>query len=139
MHRRPLGRGRLLAAVAAIVILVGCVLPWWQIGGGTGLPTMTGNAFEGGGIVVVFAALGTIALVTLPYATDRPVAIDRVLSYVGLVALGWIGLVLRVIDLASVNVQAMFPDRGPGLWLTAAGLILLARATYEIAREPRYR
>ena len=139
MHRRPLGRGRLLAAVAAIIIVVGCVLPWWQIGGGTGLPPMTGNAFEGGGIVVVFAALGTIALVTLPYATDRPVAIDRVLSYVGLVALGWIGLVLRVIDLATVNVQAMLPDRGPGLWLTVAGLILLARATYDIAREPRYR
>ncbi len=34
MHRRPLGRGRTLAAVAGVLLVVGCVLPWWKIGGG---------------------------------------------------------------------------------------------------------
>ena len=65
--------------------------------------------------------------------------IDRALSYAALVAVGWIGLVIRIVDLASVNVDAILPQRAPGLWLTALGLILLSRATYEIAREPAYR
>ena len=135
MHRRPLGRGRMLAAIAAIVILVGCFLPWWQVGGGDSLPAISENAFSGSGIVVVLAALGTIALVTLPYATDRPVGIDRALSYLFLVALGWIGLVIRLFGLATVNVGAILPDRAPGLWLAALGLVLLSRAVYEIASE----
>ena len=140
MHRRPLGRGRWLAALAAVVIVVGCLLPWWQVGGGAGeMPVTSENGFVGSGILVFFTALATIALFTLPYATDRPVAIDRALSYAALVAVGWIGLVIRIVDLASVNVDAILPQRAPGLWLTALGLILLSRATYEIAREPAYR
>lgn len=139
MHRRPLGRGRRLAALAAAVILVGCVLPWWQVGGGSGLPATSENAFTGSGILVIFAALGTIALVTLPYASDRPVAIDRALAYVALLIIGWLGLILRLVSLAAVNVQAVFPDRGPGLWIAALGLVILGRAVYEIAREPAYR
>jgi hypothetical protein len=139
MHRRPLGRGRRLAALAAVVIVIGCLLPWWQVGGGSGLPATSGNAFFGGGILVLFAALGTIALVTLPYASDRPVAIDRTLAYVVLVAIGWIGLILRVLELAPVNIQAIFPDRGPGLWIAALGLVILSRAAYEMARDPAYR
>ena len=139
MHRRPLGRGRMLAAIAAIVILVGCFLPWWQVGGGDSLPAISENAFSGSGIVVVLAALGTIALVTLPYATDRPVGVDRALSYLFLVALGWIGLVIRLVGLASVNTGAILPDRAPGIWLATLGLVLLSRAVYEIAREPPVR
>ena len=139
MHRRPLGRGRRLAALAAVIILVGCVLPWWQVGGGSGLPATSENAFSGSGILVVFAALGTIALVTLPYASDRPVSIDRTLAYLVLLVIGWLGLLFRLISLAAVNVQAIFPDRGPGLWIAALGLILFSRAAYDIAREPAYR
>ena len=45
---------------------------------------MSGNAFEGAGILVFFAGLATIALVTLPYASDRPVSIDRGISYVAI-------------------------------------------------------
>jgi glycerol-3-phosphate acyltransferase PlsY len=138
MHRRPLGRGRWLAAIAAAVILAGCFLPWWQFGGGEGLPPRTGNAFEASGILVVFVALATISLFTLPYATDRPVAIDRALSYAALTMVGWIGLVLRVVDLAGVGAVGL-PDRAPGLWLSVLGLITLSRAVYEIARVPAYR
>jgi hypothetical protein len=141
MHRRPLGRGRRLAALAAAVIILGCLLPWAQVGGGTDLPLRSENAFVGGGILVFFAALATIALFTLPYATERPVAIDRALSYVALVIVGWIGLAVRVVELVAVNVtiESILPQRAPGLWLAALGLIVLSRATYEIAREPAYR
>lgn len=138
MHRRPLGRGRRLAALAALIIAVGCLLPWWQFGGGDGLPTRTGNAFEGSGILVILSALATIFLVALPYASDRPVAVDRALSYIAIVAVGTIGLLLRAFDLFTVGALAL-PDRAPGLWLSALGLILLARAAYEVSQDRAYR
>ncbi len=138
MHRRPLGRGRRLAALAALVIVVGCLLPWWQFGGGDGLPSRTGNAFEGSGILVILTALATIFLVALPYASDRPVAIDRAFSYIAILAVGTLGLVLRVVDLAGIGAVGL-PDRAPGLWLAGLGLVLLARAAYEVAREPSVR
>ena len=84
MHRRPLGRGRRLAALAAVIIVVSCLLPWWQLGGGDGNLTINSrNGFFGSGILVFITALSTIALFTLPYATERPVAIDRALSMSG--------------------------------------------------------
>jgi hypothetical protein len=136
MHRRPLGRGRRLAAIASLIILVGCFLPWWQFGGEAGLPLRTGNAFEGAGILVFFSALATIALVTLPYASDRPVSVDRGLSYIAIVAIGWIGLVLRAFDLYQLGALGL-PTTAPGLWIAAFGLALLSRAAYEIAGERR--
>ena len=44
MHRRPLGRGRTLAAVGGVLIVAGTILPWWQVGGDPGLPVASGNA-----------------------------------------------------------------------------------------------
>jgi hypothetical protein len=136
MHRRPLGRGRRLAVLASLIILVGCFLPWWQFGGDAGLPLRSGNAFEGAGILVFFSSLATIALVTLPYASERPVAIDRGLSYVAIVAIGWIGLALRAFDLYQIGALGL-PTTAPGLWLSALGLAVLSRAAYEIAGERR--
>jgi len=137
MHRRPLGRGRQLAALASIVIIVACLLPWWGFGGGDGLPAQSGNAFEGSGIVVFFVALATIALLALPYAAgDVPVAIDRPLSFVIIAIVGWIGLAIRTADLWTLGALAL-PDRASGLWLAALGLLVLSRAAYDIAQERR--
>jgi len=138
MHRRPLGRGRQLAALAAIVIVVACLLPWWGVGGGDGLPALSGNAFEGSGILVFFAALAVIALLTLPYAAgDVPVAIDRPLSFVILAVLGWLAFAARMIELAMTNVEAILPQRAYGAWIAAIGLVILGRAVYDITRERR--
>src|SRR5258706_13270234 len=136
MHRRPLGRGRRLAVLAAVIVVVGCLLPWWQFGGGIGeLSKLSGNAFEGSGILVFFAALATIALLALPYAAgDKPVGIDRSISYAAVAVIGWIGLLLRAIDLGTKGALAL-PDRAPGLWLAILGLILLSRAAYDLTRE----
>ena len=138
MHRFPLGRGRWLAGLSAAIILLGCVLPWYTVGDSAGgLPPAQGNAFEATGILVFLVALATLALVALPYAMgDRPLGADRWPLYLVLLAVGVGALALRLIDLVGRGVPGLLPDRAPGLWLVGVGLLLLARATYEIARAP---
>jgi hypothetical protein len=133
MHRRPVGRGRLLAVIGAVVMIAGCLLPWYAFVGD--LPLRDVRAFEGPGILVFLAALATIALVTLQYATDRPVAIDRWLAYAFLAVVAWVGLVLWPVNLAA-DLRGYWPDRAPGLWISVLGTIGLSRAAFDIAHEP---
>ncbi len=145
MHRRPVSRTRLLAAIGALLMLGGCFLPWWTRGGGDGqLTTLSGTGFEGLGIVVFAAAIATLALVTLPYATERPVALDRWSSYALIAGAGWLAFAYRIVELGSVNAFAFSEPADiirniPGLWLSGIGLAVLARATYEMLGEPRLR
>jgi len=145
MHRRPVGRARLLAALGALVTLAGTVLPWWTVGGDPGeIPAISGNAFESTGILVFVAALATIALVTLPYATDRPTQPDRWQAYAAVAIVGWAAFAYRIFDLAMSRAFSFAEpleafSRSPGLWITTIGLIVLARATYDAYREPRFR
>ena len=142
MHRKPLGRPRRLAAIAAVIALIGCVLPWWTVGGANELPAHSGNAFEGAGIIVFIAALAVIAVVTLPYAAgDRPVGIDRWTTYLIVAVAAWLGFAIRVVDLWAIGAfefraPADVLLRGPGLWLTVLGLLVLSRAVYEMRAEP---
>ena len=145
MHRRPVGRTRLLAAIGGLLMLAGCFLPWWTRGGAAGqLTTLSGTAFEGMGILVFAAAIATLALVTLPYATERPVALDRWSSYALIAVAGWLAFGYRIVELGSINAFA-FPEPAaiftsiPGLWLSGIGLVVLARAAYEMLGEPRLR
>lgn len=141
VHRRPLGRARILAVVAALVLLVGCLLPWWTIGGLDQLPETTGNAFAGSGIVLFIVAMAIIALVSLPYAAgDRPVAVDRWISYLALAIAGWLGLAARALDLAAQGAFAFREPgdvitRSPGLIVVVLGLIVLSEAVFEMARD----
>jgi hypothetical protein len=145
MHRRPLGRGRSLAALAAPLIVIGCVLPWWQVGGTPGITAESGNGLAGSGILVFLVGIATLALVALPYAAgDRPLGLDRWLSFAILAVAGWIGFAWRVVELAligafqfSTPVQVL--TNGPGLWLAAIGLVILARAAFVMTRESAYR
>jgi hypothetical protein len=145
MHRRPLGNGRTLAAIAGIVIVIGCVLPWWRVGSADGLTQLSGNGLEGSGILVFLVGLGTLALVTLPYAMgDRPTSIDRTLIYGILAIVGWIALGTRVVvllldDVFQFTEPAQVFTNGPGLWVAGLGLAILSRAVYLMAREPAYR
>jgi len=135
LHRRSLGRGRWVAAVSAVVIVVGCVLPWFRAGGAEGIPALEGNGFFGTGILAFLAALATLALVALPYAMgDRPVAVDRWWVYAALAMIAALGLLLRSVGIAldSGGFGTMLPDRAPGVWLAAAGVVGLAFATAEL-------
>ena len=68
---------------------VGCVLPWWKVGGASGIPAVGGNGFEGAGIIVFLVGIAALALVAPPYAAgDRPLGIDRWLSYLLLTVVG---------------------------------------------------
>lgn len=144
MHRRPVRRSRLLAAIGALVVVVGCFLPWWTRVAPEGLPALSGTAFEGMGIVVFAAAIAMLALVTLPYASERPVRADRWPSYALLAAIGWLALGYRIVDLASLrafsfNQPADFVTSIPGLWLAVIGLVMVTRAAYEMRQEPQLR
>lgn len=145
MHRRPLGGGRTLAALAGVLIIAGCALPWWRLGGETGIPPLTGNAFEDTGIVVFLVGVATLALVALPYAVgDRPTGIDRWLSYAILAVVGWLALGWRLLQLLGLSAfQFSEPvqvfTNGPGLWIAGLGLAVLSRAVWRMTREPLYR
>ena len=141
MHRRPLGRGRTLAALSAPLIVIGCVLPWWQVGGSPGIPVESGNGLAGSAIVVFLVGAATLALVALPYAAgDRPVGLDRWLAFAILAVTGWIGLAWRVAELTLIGAfqfhePAEVFTNGPGVWIAAVGLGILSRSVYEMAGE----
>jgi hypothetical protein len=137
MHRRPLGNGRRLALLGAIVVVIGCLLPWYTLGGEEGqLTALTMNALSGAGILTFLAGLGTLALIALPYAVgERPLAIDRGLSFGLLAILAIVGLVLWIPNVLEAP-EGMLPTRAYGFWMSAVGAIMLARAAYDISLEP---
>jgi hypothetical protein len=144
MHRRPVRRSRRLAAIGALAALAGCFLPWWTKGGSIGLPVLSGTAFESTGIVVFAAAIATLALLTLPYASERPVSADRWTTYALITGAGWLGFAYRVFDLASSKAFSFAEPADivigiPGLWLAGIGLAIMSRATYEMLQEPQLR
>jgi hypothetical protein len=134
IHRRSVSRGRRLAAVAAVLMLVGCVLPWYTFVGD--LPIAPFRAFDGSGILVFIAAVASLALVTLPYAAgDRPVGLDRWIAFALLAGLALVGLVVWPFQFLD-EPAGLLPDRAPGFWISAVASFALARAAFEVAREP---
>jgi hypothetical protein len=145
MHRRPLGRGRTLATLAGALLVVGCVLPWWHVGGTPGIPAQSGNGFAGSAILVFLVGIATLALVALPYASgDRPLGVDTWLSFAILAVAGWIGFGWRIIELAILGAfQYASPaevfTNSPGVWIAGLGLVALSRAAWTMTRESAYR
>ena len=146
MHRRPLGRGRTLAALGRrpdrrrlrpAVVEGRRRRP--------GIPAVGGNGFEGGGIIVFLVGIATLALVALPYAAgDRPLGIDRWLSYLLLTSSA--GSASRSGSSGSCSTaRSSSPSRprssptARAVARRASGSIVLSRATYDMAREPAYR
>ena len=134
-----------MAALGGVLMVVGSVLPWWQVGGTPGITAESGNGLAGSGILVFLVGIATLALVALPYAAgDRPLGVDRWLTFAILAVAGWIGFAWRVVELLLAGAfQFTTPvevvTNGPGLWLAGIGLALLSRAAYVMTRESAYR
>ena len=126
-------------------MVVGSVLPWWHVGGTPGITAESGNGLAGSGILVFLVGIATLALLALPYAAgDRPLGLDRWLTFAILAVAGWIGFAWRVVELLMAGAfqfttPAEVLTNGPGLWLAAIGLALLSRAAYVMTRESAYR
>ena len=137
MHSRALGGGRRLALVGAIVLIVGCLLPWYTVGGDGGLPAESYMAFRyPQGLLAFLAGLGTLALIALPYAMrPRPVAMDRGIAF-GILAVMAIAGVILWVPAVSDNLAGLLPTRAYGFWVALVGATLLCRAAFEISREP---
>jgi hypothetical protein len=132
--RRSLGRGRLLVALGALIVLGGSAPAWWTIGG-TVTPAYSGNAFEGIGILVFVAAVLLLALIVLPFTRrEGESGLDRPAVYGLLAALGIGSFGLRVLQLADDGVLGL-PDRAPGLWITAVGLAVIGWGLAELLNE----
>ncbi len=130
--------------MAALVVAVGCVLPWYTVGGEVGdITALSVNAFGGfAGLVTFLSALAVLALAALPYAIgDQPVAVDRWPSYLLLLGTGVAGVVITVFQnvTGDLPIDGFRPDRAAGIWIALVGLAILARAVFEIAREPERR
>ena len=136
MSRRSLGRGRLVVVLGALVVIAGSLPTWWAVGG-TVTEEQVGNAFDfpASGIVVFLAAVLMLFLVVLPYATrEGKVGIDRPLSYGLLILLAVAAFGLRVYQIYGFG-GLQLPDRAPGLYVTALGLLVCCWALVELLAE----
>ena len=133
MTRRALGRGRFLVVVGSLTALVGMVPPWWVVER-TGQAALSGNGFEGAGLIVFLGALGLLAVVVLPFASrDGESRLDRAPTYIVLV-LAAIGAVLwRAYEIYQFG--GLVPTQTIGLWITAAGLMIMAWGVGDILTE----
>jgi len=122
--RRALGRGRLLIVVGSLITLVGMVPAWWVVER-TGQASLTGNGFEGGGLVVFLAALVLIALVVLPFATrDGDSSLDRAPVYIVVALVAIAAFLFRVYQIMQFGGLSLTDSIG--LWITGIGLLIVA-------------
>ena len=125
MHRRPLGRGRTLAAIAG-VLHRRRLLPAVVAARRRRRPARRSGqrASRAAGILVFLAAVATLALVALPYAVGRPADGDRPLAVVRDASRSSAGSASAggSIDLLAHGAfhftePAQVFTNGPGLWI----------------------
>jgi len=141
MHNVTPMRGRWIVTIGAIVLVGSSMLPWWQIGGGVGeLSTQSGVGISDGRVFLMFiVAVASLLLVTLPFASEKPIPIDHPVVYLALLAVATGAYVWRLVLLVQILLVPWPPTRGWGLWLAAVGLLLYARGVFEVFEERRRR
>jgi hypothetical protein len=144
MHSSQPSRGRWILAIGAIIMAGSCFLQWWQIGGNgpDELSRLTANGFNsmtGSAYLMFLAAVASLFLVTLPFASEKPVAIDHPLSYLLLLGIGTAGYVWAAISLVRQSLVPFPPQNGLGFWIAIFGLVLFARGIFEMHEERQSR
>ncbi len=136
MNRRSLGRARSIIVLGALVMLGGSLPTWWTVGGQV-TEALSGNGFDAGsvGIVVFLAGVALLFLVVLPYATrEGEAGIDRPLSYAAIWLAAAAAFGFRAYQISQFGGLAM-PDQAPGLWITAAGIGVVAMGIIDLVSE----
>jgi phosphatidylserine synthase len=135
-------RGRWIVTIGAILVVGSCFLQWWATGGDAGLPRKTATGFSSitGGVFPMFlAGVATLLLITLPFASEKPVAVDHPLSYLLLMTVMVACYALSVAVLAQKQLVPFPPQVGPGFYLAALGILVIARGVFEFFEERRRR
>jgi hypothetical protein len=131
--RRALGRGRFLVIVGSLIALVGMVPAWWVIER-TGSPSITGNGFEGAGLVVFLACLAMLAVIVLPFASrDGDSSLDRAPVYFILLLVAAAAYLYRIYEI--VQFGGLVPTQTIGLWMTGVGLLIIAWGVGDVWTE----
>jgi hypothetical protein len=121
------GADRRLAAIAAVVMLAGTLLPWFAWSGE--LPSEPRMGWEGSGILVLAAAVAVLALLALPWAVRSGPAtgtvLDRPLPWLLLVGVAVLGLLVWPFSWVDA-LDGLLPTRAPGLYVSLVGTLLLA-------------
>jgi hypothetical protein len=134
LNRRPLGRGRLLIGIGAIVTVFGLLPLWWMIPR-TNDAALSGNGLQGPGIIIFLSCMAMLAALVLPFTSrDRDSSLDRPLTYVALALLAVSAYLFRLYEIAGFATLRL-PTEAPGLWITGAGLVLVAWGTAEVLTE----
>jgi hypothetical protein len=143
MHHTSATRGHWIIALGAVVVVGSTFLQWWQSGNGDGIVELKGIGISDGRTFLMFlACVATLLLVTLPFASERPVSVDHPLTYLGLFVAAVATYVWRVFELVTHQPQSLLPwppQRGVGFWLAALGLALFSRGVFEVFEERRRR
>lgn len=144
MHSFSPSRGRWILAIGAVVMAGSCFLQWWQIGGNgpDELSRVSANGFNQmtGSVYLMFlASLASLFLVTLPFASEKPIAIDHPLSYLVLLAIALAGYLWAAVSLVRQSLLPFPPQNGLGFWVAIVGLVLFARGIFEMHEERQSR
>jgi hypothetical protein len=143
---RGIGRGRLVIAGGALLMAIGCFLPWWSVGG-TVTELHTGNAFDAPGnalnailgVLVFGCALAMLAVMVVPYALrDRYSPLDRFAVYLLLLLIGTLSFATRMYQISAPDFAGLgLPQAIPGAWITGAGLVVVLFGLIELFNEDR--
>jgi hypothetical protein len=142
MNRGSSTRGHWLIAIGAILIVGATMLQWWQIGGGPGeLPAVKGVGIADGRVFLgmFVPSVAALLLVTLPFVSEKPIAIDHPLVYLAFFATILIGYGWYLFYLYQKQILPWPPQQGIGPWIAAAGMVLFARGIFEVFEEGRRR
>ena len=132
-----------MVTFGAVIIVAACFLQWWQLGGDVANGELTAHSDIGigdiRGFLLFLTGVATLLLITLPYAADAPIAIDRPLSFVALLCAALVLYALRTFNmlqqgllLDSGKTPPLQPLRGIGFWIAGLGLLVFARGVFEL-------
>jgi hypothetical protein len=139
MHHTSPSRGRWILTIGAVMVVGACFLQWWEIGGGAGQldrNSAIGFSSTTGAVYPMFlAAVATLLLITLPFASERPIAIDHPLAYLLLFGVEVVCFASTVFVMIQASLIPIPPQHGFGFWLAGLGLLVIARGVFEFYEE----